>query len=524
MDAKELLLNYSDGQRKFSFVNLQGVNLEGANLSEIDFYGANLEGINLSNATLIGSNLKNSRLIKANFTNANLANTIFDDAWLLGVNFSRANLTGASLKSRLIGNADFSQANLNRANLEDCNQWINYSDFPNLDDELLELFIGLINFSGASLKEANLKRSCFDNSDFSKADLSFANLREAELRLAKFKGACLNEADFIGADLKECDFSKASLINSNFTGANLSKANLSEIVASIALYAIDNGIEMGYCFSSAHFIRANLYQAKLTKADLWGTNFTGANLTKCDLNEADMTDADLSECNISGASFEKAQTDNYGYPCKLYRAYFYEDDEPIGINLENIESIKLSLKNFPYPHKLELINGRKQSRKILIKALDEAKERLIMVNPWLTEHAIDNEILQKVKTLIKLGCQIYIGWGHLNDTGTNKLKPINRKSLISKTNKKGEYWKYKMLPELEKLEEEYPNQFQLKLLGTHAKYLICDHSFGMMGSHNFLTSGDNSDEGEAGIMFDDPKTIVALIQDFDDAPNLDSIE
>ncbi|KAB8331047.1 hypothetical protein SD80_026195 [Scytonema tolypothrichoides VB-61278] len=511
MDAQEFLLNYCKGQRTFFRVKLQNANFQGANLRGINIWGANLKGANLqganfegsdlsgvnfegsdlSGANFEGANLKYSKLIKANFANANLAHTNFDLAWLLEANFSQANLTGASLKTPFMGGANFSQANLNRANLEDaCKHWKS-PDNPYWDDELFDLVTSSINFSGASLKEADLKRGYFVNSDFSEANLSLANLREAELGFTNFRGACLDEADFAGANLDRCDFRKASLINSNFTGANLSQANLSDLIVGIVV-EVDHSRDY---YSRACFIRANLYKANLKSSDFSGTNFVGANFSGCDLSNAILADADLSESNISGACFENAEFSIHGCPpCHFYKSFFYERYEPIGLDLKDIKLIKSAFKHIPTPQKLEIIIGRSESRKIFMEALDQTKKRLILVNPWLTQSAINKEVLQKFRYLLKRGCHINIGWGNLNDIGSKKLIPLNRKILISKMNQQGQDWKYGVLPELEKLEKEYPNQFQLKLLGTHEKFLVCDSSFAMIGSHNFLTSGDASDE------------------------------
>lgn len=63
---------------------------------------------------------------------------------------------------------------------------------------------------------------------------------------------------------------------------------------------------------------------------------------------------------------------------------------------------------------------------------------------------------------------------------------------------------YRSLPKLQALESQYPQLFQLKLLGTHEKFLVCDDSFAMLGSHNLLTSNTSSTEREIGLLTDAP--------------------
>jgi phosphatidylserine/phosphatidylglycerophosphate/cardiolipin synthase-like enzyme len=55
----------------------------------------------------------------------------------------------------------------------------------------------------------------------------------------------------------------------------------------------------------------------------------------------------------------------------------------------------------------------------------------------------------------------------------------------------------------------------LKVLGTHEKFLVCDRRFAMIGSHNFMSSGASSSEREVGIKTDSPETIDKLIELFD---------
>jgi phosphatidylserine/phosphatidylglycerophosphate/cardiolipin synthase-like enzyme len=64
----------------------------------------------------------------------------------------------------------------------------------------------------------------------------------------------------------------------------------------------------------------------------------------------------------------------------------------------------------------------------------------------------------------------------------------------------------------------------LKLLGTHEKFLVCDRTFAMIGSHNFLTSNCHSTEREIGLKTNDKNIIENLIRRFETAPCLDKAE
>ena len=186
-----------------------------------------------------------------------------------------------------------------------------------------------------------------------------------------------------------------------------------------------------------------------------------------------------------------------------------------------VAELNYLLKEIQPKYEYKLVCDRDQSRALLLKAAKEAKERLILVCPWLHWGIRwnDGELLDYFHTLLnKPNCSIDIGWGHYFDLENKQVRysstPL-RQSL--KTHGK----LYTALPQLEKLEKDYPGQFKLKLLGTHEKFLVCDRSWAMIGSHNFLSSGDKSQEREVGLWTNDPYVIDSLIKRFEEAKNLD---
>lgn len=108
--------------------------------------------------------------------------------------------------------------------------------------------------------------------------------------------------------------------------------------------------------------------------------------------------------------------------------------------------------------------------------------------------------MQKFRDCLNRNCRIDIGWGYLSDR-----------------NRVGIGWWYDALKDLRQLERDYLDQFKLKLLGTHEKFLVCDSTFAMLGSHNMLTSSAQSAEREVGIRTTDPQIIQGLINRFDGA-------
>ncbi len=154
-------------------------------------------------------------------------------------------------------------------------------------------------------------------------------------------------------------------------------------------------------------------------------------------------------------------------------------------------------------YEYELVLGREQSRQALLESLSSVKQCLILVCPWLCHYGFDKEIYNKFESLLIKGVAIEIGYGKLSDIEKGKLTGFFYDSLQQATS----------------LADRYPN-FKLKLIGTHEKYLVCDRSFAMLGSHNFLTSGVG-EEREIGIRTTDPNLIDRLIERYEQAPNLE---
>ena len=158
---------------------------------------------------------------------------------------------------------------------------------------------------------------------------------------------------------------------------------------------------------------------------------------------------------------------------------------------------------------------------MLMEALNKVQQRLIMVNPWLSNYVINTDVLFKFRQILNREGEICIGWGNLHDTGGKSYPTqIIRQQFLQSVPKNLE-WKYNALAKLQELERNYSKLFHLKFLGTHEKFLVCDHSWAMLGSHNFLTSGNSSAEREVGLQTNDPRIITDLISRFDNARNLE---
>ncbi|ACL04201.1 pentapeptide repeat protein [Desulfatibacillum aliphaticivorans] len=174
------------------FADLEGVNLRGRNLRDVDLMGANLEGAMLLNADLNGANLKRANLKEANLFGADLE----------GAKLYKANLLGANLEV-----ANFQSANLVKANIMGA-----IIHKTNLDDGILV---------GANLKATNLYKASLKG-----ANLMGANLEAANLYKAIFEGANLSCVDFKNARFYRTNAMGANFKDANFEGADLEGAML----------------------------------------------------------------------------------------------------------------------------------------------------------------------------------------------------------------------------------------------------------------------------------------------------------
>jgi len=187
-----------DDKMNLNKANLKEVDLSGADLSRVDLHGSNLREVNLIQANLSGANLIEADLTGANLIGADLSGADLSMAFLGEANLNGANLSGTNLRNALLAVSSFAGANLSNADLGSTN-------------------LANANFAIADLQRANLKDSV----------LYHANLMGANLRGADLRGATLTSANLRGANLRDADFRNATLINTNLIGANIDNADIS---------------------------------------------------------------------------------------------------------------------------------------------------------------------------------------------------------------------------------------------------------------------------------------------------------
>jgi len=242
MDAEELLIKYTERERKFIGVNLKktilkdisliGINLSCANLEDSLLMRNFLINANLSSANLKNVNLSDSYLMKANLSNANLRNANLHQADLTGADLTGADLTDADLTTAKLIGANLSEARLHNIKT---NKWTIFhhtimpSGSQQMDrerglsgEEFKRRYAdGQREFAGSVLHRVNLEGANLPNVNLSYSHFSYVNLRNAILQPFNLDSARIIYCDLRGANLKNGDFTNTRFICSDLREAQL---------------------------------------------------------------------------------------------------------------------------------------------------------------------------------------------------------------------------------------------------------------------------------------------------------------
>ncbi|MCB9794859.1 MAG: pentapeptide repeat-containing protein [Alphaproteobacteria bacterium] len=318
-------------------VSLRGVRLKAADLRHSDLRGAYLEGADMKRAALEGADLRG----------ADLRGADLDDARLWGARFAGADLRKAKVGTWVPG-ADFTGAIFSVET-----DWGDQPPPPGAlgpgaradyvalaEADLAGLDLYRAQMTGAVLRRAVLSRSVLSEADLteimaSEASLDDAKMLKARLHRARLDGATLAQADLNGAELLGANLEGANLCGANLSNSRLDGAKLTGALAdrltrwpnhfnpteagvrvldgstplqaaalSGASLALANLSELdlgGADLSDADLRQADLSDARLTEASLRGANLAGAKLDGADLCGADLREADLSAATFGGA-------------------------------------------------------------------------------------------------------------------------------------------------------------------------------------------------------------------------------
>ena len=127
IEAHSKWLRNAGGERlNLDGVDLQGMDLSGvifcrASLNDTNFSGTTLRETNFREAELKGANFSGAYLKRANFADANVRDTVFENAEIARADFTGAKLNFADLKNANCEHTNFAGANLSHARFVNAN-------------------------------------------------------------------------------------------------------------------------------------------------------------------------------------------------------------------------------------------------------------------------------------------------------------------------------------------------------------------------------------------------------------------
>lgn len=124
--------------------------------------------------------------------------------------------------------------------------------------------------------------------------------------------------------------------------------------------------------------------------------------------------------------------------------------------------------------------GTYEHRPLLEEAFDRAQERVIIVSPWIKRDAVDEDLITRISRAMDRKVMVVLGYGIAPDTVVDRKQHdqfILRKLQQLKGGRSGQYLRL------------------VELGNTHEKVLICDTTFAVVSSFNFLSFRGSRERG-----------------------------
>lgn len=156
------------------------------------------------------------------------------------------------------------------------------------------------------------------------------------------------------------------------------------------------------------------------------------------------------------------------------------------------QKLQKELKQVQNKSRISEVIHTYQIREYLLKALTEAKNRLMIISPWIKGNVVDKEFLSTLETTLRRKVKVYIIYGIKGSNSQNDDKSIKQ---------------------LENLKANYKNFQFNKTENSHRKQILCDDKFAIVTSFNFLSFRADPNltyRDELGVILRDKQTIEDL--------------
>ena len=149
----------------------------------------------------------------------------------------------------------------------------------------------------------------------------------------------------------------------------------------------------------------------------------------------------------------------------------------------------------------------------LLRALDQAQNRVVMVWPWSPSTELDAELLARFREVLERQCRLEIGWCHPSDRHQGQLvkgirQPWNLTTVLHQRLQQA-------LKQLLPLKQRYPDHFKFKILGTEEQFLVCDRAHAIVGLDTLPAASTALPNLDVRLRTTDTAVIDRLLQRFD---------
>ena len=152
---------------------------------------------------------------------------------------------------------------------------------------------------------------------------------------------------------------------------------------------------------------------------------------------------------------------------------------------QRIKALEAELKQFREISDLEILTTT-DHRPILLKAMREAHNDLILVSAFINKRAFDQEVCNLlVDAICKRRVHVRIAWGLGTHEGPD----------VFQTRRRGEAIQQHLEKRIRKTDASRLGLLQMKRLETHQKFIVCDDRFCAWGSFNWLSYRGDRDRG-----------------------------
>lgn len=166
---------------------------------------------------------------------------------------------------------------------------------------------------------------------------------------------------------------------------------------------------------------------------------------------------------------------------KLQNLFF---DYLTGLKPDEKENLEDALQN-TNQFKVKPLHKNEIKKQFFQAIYNDAQEEICIISPWLSSslRQAGNEITNAMRNALEDGIKIKIICGFDDATSNIKISPdIKFKSTDKRYNET-----LKTAKDLNSQFGKYGDNFKIKMDNTHAKLLICDDKYYMIGSYNFLS-------------------------------------